>query len=108
MKISFIPAIFGISEPIIYGLPLVFNQYFLFPFLLCPTFSTITALLAFESGFLTANIIDVPFGIPILFNAFTSYGVNGVLVQLFCIIVSAFIWFPFVRLNDTRSEEYEI
>ena len=36
-KLALVPGIFGINEPIVFGLPLVLNPAMLIPFMLVPT-----------------------------------------------------------------------
>lgn len=38
----------------------------------------------------------MPFGVPVILNAFMSYGWQGVVVQIICFAVAVAVWTPFV------------
>ena len=50
-KLSLIPGIFNINEPIIFGLPIVLNPTMLIPFMLVPTLNIIISYFAMALGF---------------------------------------------------------
>lgn len=104
-KIGFFPALLGISEPIVFGLPLVMNVIFLIPFVLCSAVGALIAMFAMNIGFLTPNSVDVPFGFPILLNAFVSYGWQGMVVQAICIVTTVLMWLPFVLIANKEKPE---
>ncbi|MEQ9764531.1 PTS transporter subunit EIIC [Streptococcus sp. ZJ151] len=95
-KISFVPGVFGISEPIVFGLPLVLNPVYAIPFVFTSAINTGIALLFFNLGFLTPNTVDVPFGLPLFVNGFIGYGWQGAAVQVILIAVGVMIYIPFV------------
>lgn len=45
-KLSFVPGIFGINEPIVFGLPIVLNPTLLIPFVLVPTVNIVISYFA--------------------------------------------------------------
>ncbi|MCE4052205.1 PTS sugar transporter subunit IIC [Bacillus sp. Au-Bac7] len=106
-KLGILPSICGISEPIIFGLPLVLNVTFLIPLVLNSAISALIALFATNIGFLSPNSVDVPFGIPILINAFISYGWQGVVVQVICLLVTTLAWIPFVLISNKQAKKQE-
>ncbi|MBU5362187.1 PTS transporter subunit EIIC [Enterococcus raffinosus] len=103
-KLGLLPAILGISEPVVFGLPLVMNVIFIIPFVLNSAISSLIAMFAMNIGFLTPNAVDVPFGIPILFNAFVSYGWQGVVIQAICLVVTILTWIPFVLISNKEKD----
>jgi PTS system, lactose/cellobiose family IIC component len=103
-KLGLLPAILGISEPVVFGLPLVMNVIFIIPFVLNSAISSLIAMFAMNIGFLTPNAVDVPFGIPILLNAFVSYGWQGVVIQAICLVITVFTWIPFVLISNKEKE----
>ena len=103
-KLGLLPAILGISEPVVFGLPLVMNVIFIIPFVLNSAISSLIAMFAMNIGFLTPNAVDVPFGIPILFNAFVSYGWQGVVIQAICLAITVITWIPFVLISNKEKE----
>lgn len=102
-KASVIPAIFGISEPLVFGLPIVLNPTYFIPFILGSAISTGTALLAVQLGFLAPSIVSVPVGLPPIITAFLSFGVPGVVVQLIGLALCCVLYFPFVMLSNRQG-----
>ena len=95
-KVSFMPGLFGISEPVVFGLPLVLNPVFAIPFVFASSIGTAIALFFNQIGFLQPNTVDVPFGLPIGAGAFLGYGINGVIVQLLILALGVVMYLPFV------------
>lgn len=108
-RISFIPALFGINEPIIFGLPIVLNPIILIPFLVTPLmnilvsyFAMITGLVPFTSG------ISVPWTTPVIISGFLTTGWRGALLQLILVIIGVFIYMPFVKMMDKQYQLDEL
>lgn len=103
-KLGFIPALFSISEPIAFGLPLVLNPVYAIPYALSAGVSSVITLAAFNIGFLTPNFVDVPYGLPIIINAFLGWGWRGVVVQLIVIGAGILTYLPFVIVHNHQKE----
>jgi len=101
-KTALVPGIFGISEPVVFGLPLILNPTFAIPFTIGPVITVGLALIAVNTGFITPNIVDVPFGIPLGINAFLGFGFKGVIVQLLILIIGILIYLPFVLFANKQ------
>lgn len=104
-KLGFIPAIFSISEPIAFGLPLVLNPIYAIPYALSAGVSSVITLMAFNIGFLTPNFVDVPYGLPIIINAFLGWGWRGVVVQVLVIAAGVLTYLPFVMIHNHQKTE---
>lgn len=104
-KISFLPGIFGISEPIVFGLPLVLNPVYAIPFVLVSAVNTGLALFFFNLGFLTPNTVDIPFGLPLFLNGFIGYGWQGAVVQAILIALGVVMYIPFVLSANKVKED---
>lgn len=101
-KIGLVPCLCGISEPFVFGIPLVLNPTFAIPFIAAPVVTSGIAMFFFNIGFLTANVTDTPFGLPILINAPIAYGWQGIVVEIICIVVSTAIYAPFVLISNKQ------
>ena len=100
-KISLVPGIFGVNEPIIFGLPIVLNPLMCVPFILSGCVAAAVSFLACSSGFLVCNYVSVPWGLPIFLNAFIAYGTwKAIAVQLLILVICLFIYTPFVKAAD--------
>lgn len=99
---SIIPGFFNINEPIIFGVPLVYNPFLIIPFFLAPMVSGTIAYVLTATGFAGYLYASVPWTSPVGLAAFTSSGgsVGALLTALLCVVVSVVIWYPFVRMYD--------
>lgn len=62
-KLGFLPGICGISEPVVFGIPLVLNPIYAIPFAFGSGICVAIAMFATSIGFLPCNTVDVPFGV---------------------------------------------
>ena len=104
-KLGAIPALCGISEPVVFGLPLVLNPTFAIPFIFNSGIATAIALFATNIGFMPCNTVDAPFGLPIMIGAFIGHGWQGVVVQLIIIAVTTLVWIPFVLMSNKQAQK---
>ena len=73
-KLSVTPALFNISEPIIFGLPIVFNLSLIIPFVLAPIFSLVTAYFATAAGLINHVVVQIPWTTPPVISGFLATG----------------------------------
>ena len=107
-KIGFIPALFGISEPIKFGIPQVMNVRMLIPLMLTPVVSLFSAYLLAIVGFLPySNGVSLPLGSPIIVSAFFTNGWQGIVAQIIQLILCYLVYIPFMSAQDKSclSEE---
>ncbi len=105
-KLSLAPGLFGINEPVIFGLPIVMNPVMAIPFILCPLVCCGIGYAAMYSGFAGLIIVDVPWCLPPVVNGFIATGgdIGMVITQLVCIAVSVLIWMPFVKIRNNEIQ----
>lgn len=104
-KLSIVPSLFGINEPVIFGLPIVLNPTMLIPFVITPLITGFIAYVALSAGIGSPASILVPFTVPPLMNAFisTAGSFGAVAIQIVCILVSVVIYFPFVKAANKEK-----
>lgn len=110
-KISIVPSLFNINEPVIYGLPIVFNPIMLIPFILVPITAVLITYGAIITGFIQPfTAVQVPWTTPPLISGFLLSGWQGLTVQLTIIVASTGIYYPFLIKQDKQFllEEIEI
>lgn len=99
------PSIFNINELVIFGLPIIFNPVYFIPFLLAPLLQIVLAYLCLSYGFIALDVTAVPWTTPaLLAGTLNSGSWHGGLLQLFCILLSALIYAPFVRLAEKKRK----
>lgn len=108
-KLGIGPAIFGIGEPLNFGIPLMLNFNFIVPFLFSAPLMYIVAYLAISTGLVPKlNGFSVIFGLPFGFNDFLQGGWRVLLLSIVTnIVLPYFIWFPFVRRADLLALKQE-
>lgn len=100
-KLSLIPGLFNINEPVIYGLPIVFNPLMLVPFILVPLVAVLITYFAILVGFIAPfAAVQVPWTTPPLVSGFLLSGWQGLVTQLIIIATSTVIYYPFLMKQD--------
>lgn len=104
-KVSLAAGLCGISEPMVFGFPMVLNPILLIPMLIAPTVTFLLGYGAMATGivpFMTGAA--VPTGTPILFSAFIAWGTwQGIVLQAILIAVSTLIYYPFFKICDNQE-----
>lgn len=110
-KLSAVPSLFNINEPIVFGLPIMFNPLLLIPVTLAPIISVLIAYFAMAIGFMPIfNGVLAPWTTPPIVSGFLVAGWQGAVVQVIAVAVSVVIYYPFVKaldqqyLNDEKVE----
>lgn len=103
-KIGLIPSMFGISEPIKFGIPQVMNIRMLIPLMVTPAVSVLSAYLLTIVGFMPYhNGVNIPTGFPIIFGGFLTNGWQGIIAQLIQFVLCVLIYIPFMRWQDKAA-----
>jgi len=108
-KIAVIPAFFNINEPLIFGLPVIFNPLLVIPITLAPIISVLITITSMSIGFMPMFTgIQAPWATPFLFSGFLTAGWQGAVTQVLAVIVSVAIYYPFVKALDNQYRNEEI
>lgn len=107
-RLSLVPALFGITEPVIFGTPLVLNFTFFIPFVFGNVLSVLIAYLAIASGLVpTLMGASTVFGLPIGFFAAIQGSWQAVVLQFVCMGVVGLLWYPFFKKADNDAYKLE-
>ena len=102
-KISIVPGIFGINEPVMYGLPIVLNPIMAIPLIFTPAINIAIAWSAMSAGLVPlCNGIMLPGSTPPLISGFLLCGWQGALLQLVLILIDMAIYLPFIKALDMQ------
>ena len=108
-KLSTVPALFNINEPIVFGLPIIMNPLMLIPITIAPMISVLIAYGAMVIGFMSPfNGVIAPWPTPPIFSGFLVSGWQGAVVQIIAIIVAVVIYYPFVLALDKQYRKDEM
>lgn len=111
-KVASVPAMFCISEPMVFGLPIFMNPILMIPYILCSSVQFAIAYVLCVVGFAPVPVIPTPWTCPAFINVLlaTNWNFMGVVTQVILIIVGVLIWLPFMKLLDKsflKDEEGE-
>lgn len=97
-KMSFVPGLFNINEPVMFGLPIVLNPILVIPFILVPFINQLIGWFFVSMQIIPPVAYAVPWTTPGPLIAFFGTGGNwlALLVGFLCLAVSTLIYLPFV------------
>ena len=102
-RVAIVPGIFGIGEPMLFGLPVMLNPLLFIPFIFVTFFNTVIAYLIMAVGLVGRFTgVMLPWTTPPILNVFLSSStpVRAVIAQLIIIAINLAIWYPFIRAAD--------
>lgn len=98
------PSIINTNEPLLLGVPLVFNPYLAIPFLVTPAVLVTTTYFAMKFGLVAAPAYYVPSSIPTVISVFlATVDWRAIVLALANIGLATLLWLPFVRIFE-RAE----
>lgn len=108
-KVSIVPAMFCISEPIVFGMPVIMNVTLFIPWLLVrPVFGIITYAFMYFGLCPYPTGAVVPWTTPPLLSGFlATNSIMGAVVQLICLVVGVLMFIPFVKIIDNKYRRDE-
>ncbi|PJJ28739.1 PTS cellobiose transporter subunit IIC [Lacrimispora celerecrescens] len=107
-KLAFIPGLFGINEPIVFGLPILLNPMILIPFMLVPTINIVISYFCMSIGLVPlCSGVAIPWTMPVILSGFLATGWQGALLQLILLVLGVFIYMPFIKMMDKQYMEDE-
>lgn len=108
-RLSIAPGLFNINEPVVFGLPIVLNPIMMIPFILTPIVNIIIGYVAINTGFMNPIGYSVPWTTPGPLIPFLGSGGDwrGLVVGLFCTLVSVIMYAPFVIAANKATQIVE-
>ena len=109
-RAGFVPALFNINEPLLFGTPVVLNGRLAIPFVLGPVLLTLTTWSAMRLGLVKLPIAEVVWTLPAPVGAFLSTGgdLRAVALQMGNLALALLLWWPFVRRYDAALLAAEV
>ncbi|MGX7131159.1 PTS sugar transporter subunit IIC [Enterococcus songbeiensis] len=108
-KTAFLPSVFNINEPIIFGTPIVLNPVLIIPFIVAPVVSATIAWGATSLGLVNKVTVTAPWTLPGPIGAFLATGGDwrAAVLNVLLILLSIVIYYPFVVIYDKDQLEKE-
>lgn len=103
--LGLVPCIFQISEPIMFGVPVVLNPILAIPFITIPLVLQGISYFLFKFHVIHMIIASVPWTTPTLLNGFLITGGDwkAVVWQAICLVIAVAGYWPFFRVLDKKA-----
>lgn len=107
-KASILPAIFTISEPIVFGLPIAFNPYLFIPFVFGTPLVGAMSFMVFKSGLVRPPVVHVG-GTPVpIAQYLTTMDWKAVVLFFVIITIGVLMYYPFFKLYEKSLEKKDL
>lgn len=105
-RLSIIPSLFNINEPVLFGVPIILNPILFIPFLIGPLINTFITYFAFSSGIVAgmSNPLAAVWNFPSLIAGVlcTNSWTGGALVVI-NFLVYCIIYYPFFKVYEKKT-----
>lgn len=107
-KISIVPGICGINEPLIFGSPIVFNPILGIPFIIMPIITVLLGYFVQAMGFVTPGYMVDPSFTPFFVQAYLSgMDFRNVIFAFALVAISAVVYYPFFKIYEKNLVKQE-
>lgn len=103
--IALVPSLFNISEPLMFGLPVVLNPTYFIPFVLNIPVCAIVVQALYDLGLGAAfnPTIQLPWVLPQPVIAFMQGGIGCLVISVAVLVVSVLMYTPFTLMADRQA-----
>lgn len=107
-KVSIVPSLFGINEPVIFGTPIILNPLMFIPFVFGPLLVTILTYFSMTSGLVGMPIANPPGFLPPGVGAFLmTLDWKAVVLVFTNLILMTVIYYPFFKAMEADELKKE-
>ncbi len=107
-KVGIIPSLFGVNEPIIFGVPIIMNPFLMIPFVFGPVIVAALNYLAMASGFVGLPLWEAPGFLPPGFQAFLlTLDWKAAVMAVFNVVLMTVIYYPFFKMMEADELKKE-
>lgn len=108
-KVAIPAGLCSISEPMVFGMPLVLNPIMFIPMVFAPIVTLLLGYAAMASGLINYTVgVALPNGTPLILGGFIAFGgIKGAILQAVLIAVSMLIYLPFFKMMDNQALKEE-
>ena len=100
-KIALIPNIFNISEPVLFGAPILFNPILMIPYIATSVLNVFIGYMAIAVNLVPRMTgVEVVWSMPVVLSGFLSQGWQFALLQVILFFIDLLIYYPFVKTYD--------
>lgn len=107
-KAAIIPSLFGINEPVIFGLPILLNPFMFVPFVFGPVLISILTYIVMKTGIIGLPIANPPGFMPPGVGVFLmTFDWKAVIFVFLILILMAVFYYPFFKMMEKQQLEKE-
>lgn len=101
-RMGFVPGLFNINEPILFGAPIIMNPILFIPFVFIPVINAILAWYAIDLGLVEKVVMMTAWTTPAPIGASwaTNWAIAPVILCFICMAIAALMYYPFVKAYE--------
>ena len=100
-RVTLLPALFNVNDPLLFGTPVVFNPFFVIPFVGAPMVLATITYAAVALGFVSRAAFYVPSFVPSVVATYLATGdVRAIVLTAINIVLALAMYYPFVRAYE--------
>ncbi len=105
-RVTLLPALFNVNDPLLFGTPVVFNPFFVIPFVGTPMVLATITYAAVATGLVARAAFYVPSFVPSVVATYLATGdVRAIALTAFNIALAFAIYYPFVRAYERHLSD---
>ena len=105
-RMTFIPALFNLNEPLLFAAPVVFNPHLVVPFVGAPLVLATITYAAVATGFVSRAAFYVPSSVPTFVSTYlATQDLRAIALAALNVGVATLIYYPFVRAYERHILE---
>lgn len=108
-KLAALPAVFGVTEPSWFGLPVVLNPIMLIPFLFANTFNLLTTWILSYLNIIGRTYVTLHWALPGFLGSYLSSGgdLRNLIWWIVLLVLNCLIYYPFIKMYDKQKMQEE-
>jgi cellobiose PTS system EIIC component len=100
-RLTVVPALFNINEPLVFGLPIVFNPFLAVPFVIVPIVLATISYFAMADGLVARPWTWMPSALPTFASTYLATSdIRAVVLVIVNLTVATLIYIPFLRAYE--------
>lgn len=101
-KASFIPVMFAVNEPLLFGAPIILNPYFFIPFVLAPVVNVVIGKMFIDLFKMRGFMYVLSWALPGPIGAFldTNFQPISLVLVVLLLVLDTLIYLPFCKAYD--------
>lgn len=109
-KVGIVPSLFNVSEPLMFGIPVVFNPLLGIPLIIVPIVTVTLAYYATAFGLIAKTSVLIPWTTPPIISGYlaTNGDWKASLLQVILIAIGVLIYIPFVKMANKAAQKETI